>query len=698
MQRTKSSGGSFKAEASVNKRESSTGQNSFRMWRQGTRALGAIGAIGAIGAMKGFARDRNDSATESDAMNAPPPPPALNRPQLAPVDCWLIRTPCFKFVMRQASNLLLAVLVTNVDLRALDPATANDPASAGGVEPSDQERTRLVLLYYLLLTWAIGGCTADYRQLAPSRERLLAELLSVVRKDVPSHYRKDTFNMVEFIANHLMLFALLLPTSMHFEASCVWSLAATFCWLRLMRVLTLSASLGPLTLMMVRMLSDVAKLLVIETFVVISFSAGIFVLYRGVDTPFSDEVAEQAADILTVIHPLHPLHDCEPMLDMHGGVEHRTWRGFLFALANGAVQGDGYLACLLNETGKAWQLAWAYAFSFQLLTGILLLNVLIAMMAKTFDDVWEASEVNHQFLFARLLFVQLERTPEPPPLNVLRLPMYVCNVFIHAIVLPLTSCSSALHKRVARAGAFLATGFVQSSIDMSKSRSNCHETTGEYVGTSFEGHNSWEAWKAAMSVEDMRDFLLGFLVRHEDDVAQEGRWRAKMLKRITGQFAQLEFRIENIVQETLQKALQPNAAPAKAAVETRLAEARRHSSLAMHGVNAKLVTLETFSKLAALDEERTDTTKNTDAGGISAVGDVPGSSCSPENGEGGTPWDVGFTPRTVLQRCDGATASPARPELSSGFKGAAETMKDLFSFMAPRQAEQVSTTSRRQSV
>jgi hypothetical protein len=107
------------------------------------------------------------------------------------------------------------------------------------------------------------------------------------------------------------------------------------------------------------------------------------VLYSAVDSPFSDERAEQAADVLTVIHPLHPLHDCEPMLDMHGGVPFRTWGGFLFALANGAISGDGYLACLLNETGSAWGLAWAYAFFFQLLTGIMLLNVLIAMMAKS---------------------------------------------------------------------------------------------------------------------------------------------------------------------------------------------------------------------------------------------------------------------------------------------------------------------------
>ena len=44
--------------------------------------------------------------------------------------------------------------------------------------------------------------------------------------------------------------------------------------------------------------------------------------------------------------------------------------------------------------------------------------------------------------------------------------------------------------------------------------------SGEYVGTSFEGRNSWEAWKAAMPLSDLRNFLNQFLTHHEDDVAQ----------------------------------------------------------------------------------------------------------------------------------------------------------------------------------
>ena len=41
----------------------------------------------------------------------------------------------------------------------------------------------------------------------------------------------------------------------------------------------------------------------------------------------------------------------------------------------------------------------------------------------------------------------------------------------------------------------------------------------------------------------MRAFLEDFVVRHEDDVAQEERWRAKMMRRITMHFESLEGRV-----------------------------------------------------------------------------------------------------------------------------------------------------------
>ena len=62
-----------------------------------------------------------------------------------------------------------------------------------------------------------------------------------------------------------------------------------------------------------------------------------------------------------------------------------------------------------------WPVAWAFSFLFSVVSVLLLINMLIAMMTKTFDNVWEASEINHQFLFARL--VCLPCSPPHSPLH-----------------------------------------------------------------------------------------------------------------------------------------------------------------------------------------------------------------------------------------------------------------------------------------
>ena len=124
----------------------------------------------------------------------------------------------------------MAILITVVDLNALswddnmgmgmEGLTNSDTAPAAPASPSVLPRppplppplpptmpqpnppppagveVQSRWLTYLLLAWAIGGCFAEYNLLAPSRQRLYEELLSVVRKDMPSHYRNDFFNWV----------------------------------------------------------------------------------------------------------------------------------------------------------------------------------------------------------------------------------------------------------------------------------------------------------------------------------------------------------------------------------------------------------------------------------------------------------------------------------------------------------------------
>ena len=126
---------------------------------------------------------------------APPPPP--NHTQLTLLDGWLFRTPVFKFVNRQALNVATAVIVSTANPNVLGSIVVEVPSGGmGELAPADGDAVcggtlTCRQLALGLLLWAIGGCWAEYRQLASSRRALFEELLSLFRKDVPSHYFQD---------------------------------------------------------------------------------------------------------------------------------------------------------------------------------------------------------------------------------------------------------------------------------------------------------------------------------------------------------------------------------------------------------------------------------------------------------------------------------------------------------------------------
>jgi hypothetical protein len=69
------------------------------------------------------------------------------------------------------------------------------------------------------------------------------------------------------------------------------------------------------------------------------------------------------------------------------------------------------------------------------------------------------------------------------------------------------------------------------------------DSSGRYVGTSVDSRNSWETWKSATTIESLTAFLEDFVARHADDVAQDERWRAKMMRRIGHQFESMENKL-----------------------------------------------------------------------------------------------------------------------------------------------------------
>ena len=489
-----------------------------------------------------FTESRSSSRRALSFITRSQPAPA-HLPRLWLADGWLYRVPICKFAFSQIWCVAMAVVLTTVDVSVLGQSDRLFELSHGSRSqwPS------------LLLLWALGNCISEYIRIAPNRKRLAEELLSLFRRDVPSHYR-TAFNALDFVTAHLMLAALALPSGRRYEATILWSGAAAAAWLRLLRLLALSHSLGPLTLMFIRMLTDVTQLLIIELFVFLAMGAAVYVLFRSADRG-------NDADNLEVLRAVasDPLDSCNSELTFQGELPYRSFEALFFAFANGAIDGDGYTACLMREHKDMWALAWLYAWLFKIVTAVLLLNMLIAMMSKTFDSIWEASAMNHKFLFTRLVFNQLHRQFEPPPLNLLRIPLVFVDGLIHAFLrfIPRSALTAFLTRISAVLGKGLFTGY---SVLDAEHFDDSLDSSGRFVGITVEGRNSWEAWKAASSEEAFREKLEAFVAHHADDVAQEDRWRSKMMRRVAVRFDSLSQQIAD-QQRLFEASLTPNAQP-----------------------------------------------------------------------------------------------------------------------------------------
>ena len=451
------------------------------------------------------------------------------RPELTMADAWLFRVPAFKFACRQASNVAMAAAITTADSSVLGKGDHLLTIMNGRFA-----HTRTIVL----ILWALGACISEYLQIAPSRERLREEIMSFFHVDLPSRYRTP-FNVCDFLAVHLMLIALLLPESASMEASVLWSMACCTSWLRLLRLLLLSPKLGPLTLIFVRMVNDLVQLLVIQALVAGSFGAALYVLFR------SHGASSDVESIALLVTEASNAHDsCNTLLTQHAGFTYRSVQGLFFAFLNGAIEGNSYDACLMREH-PMWGVTWLYAWLFKLITAVLLINMLIAMMTRTCDTIYEASAIHSQFLFVQLVFVQFDRSPEPPPFNLLRILVIAIERFVTLIKSLLTGAS--LERSCLSLEQVL--GFLRSGLYHNHSLSNGQaadslDSSGRYVGSNIDGHNSWETWKSAKSEGELRDFLEDFVARHADDVAQEERWRTKMMKRIARQFDSTDRKIE----------------------------------------------------------------------------------------------------------------------------------------------------------
>ena len=114
-------------------------------------------------------------------------------------------------------------------------------------------------------------------------------------------------------------------------------------------------------------------------------------------------------------------------------------------------------------------------YLYMFVTIIMLVNMLIAMMAKTFDNVFEVQEQYFLYLKARQTATWLGLPAAPPPLNLLRLPYSIVSTLYTLLSAATTNAACGRHGRRGR----LPTGPL-------------------IADTAFHETPQWKEWKARL--------------------------------------------------------------------------------------------------------------------------------------------------------------------------------------------------------
>ena len=225
------------------------------------------------------------------------------------------------------------------------------------------------------------------------------------------------------------------------------SLLLQFC--RGLRVLLLWSVTGPFVLMAFLMMKDVLIWMVIFAFLLLGFASSAFAMFAG-------GISNSTEPTWKTLPPLKHFadRDCiRPDSDFYD-----SWAWSLGLLFESGLSGESYFDCLRASSHPIAGAILIYLF--HIVVGIALLNMvkrtrvtsnpdvrpaaaeaashdfthrgvcyvqLIAMMTRSFDNVWEAQEVNCIFLYSHMVQEAHERYV-PAPFNLLSLPFWLWNL------------------------------------------------------------------------------------------------------------------------------------------------------------------------------------------------------------------------------------------------------------------------------
>jgi len=244
-------------------------------------------------------------------------------------------------------------------------------------------------------------------------------------------------------------------------------------------VLQLFATTGPFVLMVFKMVRDVTVWIILYAFVLLGFAAAFVALFSGATPAGFDPLAVGEGCI-------QPDDD----LSTFGHAVQLLWEG--------GLTGEAYFECVRGSSAPGTASALMYLF--QILVSLLMVNMLIAMMAKTFDNVAEAQEVNFMFLFAQTAAEWRKQSRAPPTLNLLSLPWRALSAALGRLC--------GLHERLK-------------------------------VDDVDEDYHTGHSWKEEHPKDSLGEAVTDYMSGHADDVPQEDRWRTLFSRKLTVHFEEL---------------------------------------------------------------------------------------------------------------------------------------------------------------
>ena len=293
---------------------------------------------------------------------------------------YLLDLPCVKFWLSIALELALAIFFTIARTESFN-FLDGEPTS------DDWRVTWRVLLY----VWAVSGILWEVRQLFIAAEgedvdknrhwvvQLYQRMSGGIRE-----YWSDRFNRYDLLADVLTLIFVCRIQNAEDGVSitAAWydqpkvvhvirGVGALFLWLRLKRILLVFSRVGPYAYAVFEMMNDVASYGAILAVYPISYAA----LLSAVNEPPSSK-GPSSLDWL-------PAPQFEPLLG--SAAECSGWfdsfpNAFVFLLER-AVTGESFFECAYESENAV--VNWVIAFWYTTTTGLLLLNMLIAMVRET---------------------------------------------------------------------------------------------------------------------------------------------------------------------------------------------------------------------------------------------------------------------------------------------------------------------------